>query len=194
MMTISVTAEKLTDDEITLLHIHDGATEINGPVVIDLDFASNGPNGCVSNVDRQLLEDITHHPEEYYLNVHIQASPSGAARGQLSESPVTASYLWNAENDKELIKIGDGVCLCAPKFAVNFEARAARTVSRIALELSGDEHASRTERKVPYFTFGDNARGNVYGRNLGVGHYELTAIPDNKSSLASSISFELIAC
>lgn len=68
----------------TAAHIHVGEAGVAGPVVIPLSAPTNGfSSGCATNVDRDLLADITHHSEDYYVNVHNAEYPAGAVRGQL---------------------------------------------------------------------------------------------------------------
>ena len=68
----------------TAAHIHVAEAGVAGPVVIGLSAPTNGASsGCSTNVDRDLLAAITHHPEDYYVNVHNADYPAGAVRGQL---------------------------------------------------------------------------------------------------------------
>jgi len=66
-------------------HIHKGEAGVAGPVVITLPPFSEGPasNGCVSGLDPVLLEDIVANPSDYYVNIHTDAFPDGALRGQV---------------------------------------------------------------------------------------------------------------
>jgi hypothetical protein len=70
---------------VILAHIHRGAAGVNGPVVVDFNFAANGLNNCVSGVDAGLIKAIRQNPENYYVNVHTSDLPRGAVRGQLSK-------------------------------------------------------------------------------------------------------------
>lgn len=70
-------------DDVTAIHIHDGDVGVNGPVVIDFDYPTNGFEGCVP-VDRAVLRDILRNPAGYYVNVHSVEFPDGAVRGQLA--------------------------------------------------------------------------------------------------------------
>jgi hypothetical protein len=71
-------------------HIHKGAKNANGDIVIGLTQPSSGDpgasSGCVA-LDTAVLAataaDIQAHPRAYYTNVHTTAFPSGAVRGQL---------------------------------------------------------------------------------------------------------------
>ncbi len=80
-----ITTDGLTTDPIAA-HIHDGAAGVNGPVVVNFDWAANGSganaDGCVG-ADLDLIKDIHRNPGEYYVNVHNPTVPSGAVRGQL---------------------------------------------------------------------------------------------------------------
>lgn len=58
-------------------------------------FASSRPlprtidavQGCVSNVDSDLIDRIAANPNRFYVNVHTIAYPDGAIRGQLALAP-----------------------------------------------------------------------------------------------------------
>jgi hypothetical protein len=68
-------------------HIHVGAVGTAPPnnVVVTLSApdASGFSSGCTT-VDRDLALEILKNPENYYVNVHNEAFPTGAIRGQLS--------------------------------------------------------------------------------------------------------------
>jgi hypothetical protein len=67
-------------------HIHVGAADVAGPVVIGLappdEFGNSA--GCVSGVDPALIQAIIDNPAGYYVNVHTSDFPAGAIRGQLN--------------------------------------------------------------------------------------------------------------
>ena len=73
---------------VTAAHIHVGAADVAGPVVVGLSpLPAAGPatvtsRGCVT-ATRTLILAILHNPEGYYVNVHTTAFPAGAVRGQL---------------------------------------------------------------------------------------------------------------
>ena len=67
----------------TMAHIHSGARGVAGPPVVTLERA--GPRafeGC-TRVSRSLARDLMNSPRRFYVNVHSQAFPDGAIRGQL---------------------------------------------------------------------------------------------------------------
>jgi len=71
-------------------HIHRGAAGVAGEVVIPLDnltpLEHGAPaKGCVQNVSAALIKAIRQNPSGYYVNIHTEQFPSGAARGQLSK-------------------------------------------------------------------------------------------------------------
>lgn len=72
-------------------HIHDGEAGTNGGVVVfffDTVIADPIPvvfDGCIDGIDEDLIKDIRQNPEDYYINVHNDAFPAGAIRGQLSK-------------------------------------------------------------------------------------------------------------
>lgn len=72
-------------DGIAAAHIHSGVAGTNGPVVVNLDFPTNGLSGCVSGVGKALIKEIRQHPDMYYVNVHNGEFPGGAIRGQLEK-------------------------------------------------------------------------------------------------------------
>lgn len=69
--------------QITAAHIHDGDAGTNGPIVVDFEWAENGPEGCV-DVERDVLREILNNPAGFYVNVHTVDYPAGAIRGQLA--------------------------------------------------------------------------------------------------------------
>src|SRR4051795_13703223 len=80
-----ITVQDITLPAI-LAHIHNAAAGVNGAIVVPLTApdATGHSSGCV-NADRELVKDITKHPENYYVNVHTTDFPSGALRGQLGD-------------------------------------------------------------------------------------------------------------
>ena len=77
-------------DAPTAAHIHEGAADVAGPVVVD--FGTPGATshtGC-ADVTAELAQDIVANPAGYYVNVHNEAFPGGAIRGQLAAGPDAA--------------------------------------------------------------------------------------------------------
>jgi hypothetical protein len=77
------------DGEVFAGHIHVGAADVAGPVVVTLftgSFSGTASvSGCVS-ADRDLILAIIQNPENYYVNVHSRPNfPGGAVRGQLGK-------------------------------------------------------------------------------------------------------------
>jgi hypothetical protein len=80
-------------DPVTMSHIHEGAEGTDGGVVVDLDLAGfdGSSEGCNDASDADTLQAIIDDPAGYYVNVHNDAFPGGAIRGQLAAaSPDTA--------------------------------------------------------------------------------------------------------
>jgi hypothetical protein len=71
------------DLPITAAHIHPGAVDSAGPVLVPLNPYSGG---CAS-ISREVALAIITDPSAYYVNVHNAPYPGGAARGQLSLTP-----------------------------------------------------------------------------------------------------------
>jgi len=72
-------------------HIHEGDGGVNGGVVVaffesaaSLPVTITSVGGCVRNVPRATIRAIENDPSHYYVNVHNEAFPAGAIRGQLS--------------------------------------------------------------------------------------------------------------
>jgi hypothetical protein len=64
-------------------HIHKGAKDANGPIVVPFTPPVNGKSkGCVTVADA-LAKDLAANPRNYYVNVHTTDHPAGEIRGQL---------------------------------------------------------------------------------------------------------------
>ena len=71
----------------TAAHIHRGAADEPGPIVVGLfDSSSVRRRGCVDGVERSLLREIRRNPAAFYVNVHNADFPNGAIRGQLERT------------------------------------------------------------------------------------------------------------
>ena len=81
-------------DAATAAHIHRGAAGSAGPPVVTL--ATPGTDGhsegCVP-IDGMLARDIASQAHDFYVNVHTQAYPAGAVRGQLRGGPTRQQRL-----------------------------------------------------------------------------------------------------
>ena len=70
----------------TAAHIHEGSSDVAGPVVVGLPTPDGTgiAKGCVE-LSRDKILDIMHNADEYYVNVHNAEYPAGALRGQLEK-------------------------------------------------------------------------------------------------------------
>jgi hypothetical protein len=67
----------------TAAHIHVGAVDVAGPVVVPLSPPVGGSShGCVA-ASPELITAMQLDPGGYYVNVHNADYPAGAVRGQL---------------------------------------------------------------------------------------------------------------
>lgn len=64
-------------------HIHKGRAGVGGDVVVDLSSSVTGGARCATGVAKALINRILAHPRHYYFNIHTNAYPTGAIRGQL---------------------------------------------------------------------------------------------------------------
>jgi hypothetical protein len=67
-------------EEAKATHIHSAAEGDVGPVVVD--FIS-GNEACTEDVPASILREIAEEPANFYVDVHSERHPDGAARGQL---------------------------------------------------------------------------------------------------------------
>jgi CHRD domain len=75
---VNATTNVPNSDPIILQHIHQAPAGVNGPIVIP--FSSL--NSCATATG-SLVANIVADPAGFYFNVHTQAFPAGALRGQL---------------------------------------------------------------------------------------------------------------
>lgn len=64
-------------------HIHRGRPGVNGDVVVDLTGSVTGGTHCATGLRHTLIHRIAEHPRRFYFNIHNNAYPAGAIRGQL---------------------------------------------------------------------------------------------------------------
>lgn len=74
-----------TETPVTAIHIHRGFEGEDGPIVVDFDYPNLGSTGNVA-ADPEVLSEITANPAGFYVNVHTEAFPNGAIRGQISDA------------------------------------------------------------------------------------------------------------
>lgn len=66
------------------MHIHKGASGVNGPVVVPFDAKKINAGSSCATVSAAIAGQIAAAPAGYYFNVHSPAFPAGAIRGQLA--------------------------------------------------------------------------------------------------------------
>jgi hypothetical protein len=70
-------------DPATKAHIHQAARGAAGDVVLDLTPPTGGTSKGCAAATTVLVEQIDADPQSFYVNVHSEAYPDGAVRGQL---------------------------------------------------------------------------------------------------------------
>lgn len=75
-------------DRATAAHIHRGGAGLAGPPVVTLTTpdALGRSEGCAT-VDVGLAREIVMRSHDFYVNVHTDAHPAGAIRGQMRGGP-----------------------------------------------------------------------------------------------------------
>lgn len=77
---------------LTMAHIHRGAININGPIVVDTGLTTGevvlvaGNGGFAKSgiaVQPSIMQEILSTPAAFYFNVHSVLNPNGMVRGQL---------------------------------------------------------------------------------------------------------------
>jgi hypothetical protein len=71
-------------------HIHSGAAGVNGPIVVNLPgtWVGGTLSGTTTTTSAQAAAIIA-NPAGFYVNVHTNACPGGAVRGQLAATAST---------------------------------------------------------------------------------------------------------
>jgi len=83
--TICYSIKEKSVSGIQAVHIHKGASGVEGNVVITLDAKKfNKPGSACVKSTTAVLGDIGMNPDKYYFNVHTKKFPNGAVRGQLA--------------------------------------------------------------------------------------------------------------
>jgi CHRD domain len=67
----------------TFAHIHRGAPNAAGDIVVKLKAPTDGSSEGCKAISKQLSKKLREHPSHYYVNVHNDPYPDGAIRGQL---------------------------------------------------------------------------------------------------------------
>ena len=67
----------------TMAHIHRGAAQVAGPVVVALANPAGNISETCAPVPAALINEIVANPAAFYVNVHTKTHPSGAIRAQL---------------------------------------------------------------------------------------------------------------
>jgi hypothetical protein len=70
------------NDPLTGGHIHKGAKGVAGDVLIDLKVTAGNLKGCVTGEPAK-IQAMLADAQGHYVNLHTQANPAGAVRGQL---------------------------------------------------------------------------------------------------------------
>ena len=69
-------------DNVTAAHIHNGGPGETGAPVVPMEAPEGGTSGGCAQVTADVSAALLANPGGYYVNVHTQALPSGAIRGQ----------------------------------------------------------------------------------------------------------------
>ncbi len=72
-------------EQVTAAHIHTGGAGEAGSPVLTLEAPDDGASGGCQPVAADLAQALLGNPGGYYVNVHTQAAPGGAIRGQLEK-------------------------------------------------------------------------------------------------------------
>jgi hypothetical protein len=81
---IAVLVNRIGDP--TAMHIHENTAGENGPIVVPFNPPRRGNPGHASQcveAPAAVIDRIRRNPSRFYVNVHTEAFPAGAVRGQL---------------------------------------------------------------------------------------------------------------
>jgi hypothetical protein len=70
-------------DAPTAAHLHTAPVGAVGPVTVPLMAVASGPATGCATVPAELVASVAAHPQGFYVDVHDDAFPAGAVRGQL---------------------------------------------------------------------------------------------------------------
>ena len=70
-------------DAPTAAHLHTAPLGAVGPVTVALTAVAGGPATGCATVPAELVASVAAHPQGFYVDVHDDAFPAGAVRGQL---------------------------------------------------------------------------------------------------------------
>jgi hypothetical protein len=122
-------------DTVILFHIHTGAANVAGPVLVDSGLTpmmgltpTNGTATLTSgsiNVSPANAQAIISNPAGFYFNVHSSANTGGAARGQLF-APQTSTV----ELDTNLLPANEVPPVTGPDAAITGSAKAVFTLEK----------------------------------------------------------------
>lgn len=70
-------------EKVSMAHIHKGAAGASGDPVVTLTVDGGGNAKACMDVVKDVASAIGASPGDYYVNIHNEAFPAGAIRGQL---------------------------------------------------------------------------------------------------------------
>ncbi|MHC5259599.1 CHRD domain-containing protein [Streptomyces sp. UC4497] len=120
----------------TALHLHEGAKGANGDVRVDFtkvlgDAKGHRVTGTVTVKDAALLGRLTADPGGFYANLHTDAFPKGAVRGQLHRVSEPTDFGHALDNFQASVVRGRQIYECKTDAATGKAAFAQRDVSAV---------------------------------------------------------------
>lgn len=128
-------------------HLHEGARDANGPVVVGFETPDDDTGSSIS-CSAEFLEgftpaDLSDDLENYYVNLHSEAFPAGAVRGQLpfgtriDAGDVTST--WSIEADPDQVVGAGGEPDASATYELTFDSDAGVVCYDITTDgVSGD--------------------------------------------------------